>query len=55
MKETDDEEDEDFAALGVKRKAVLGTRSAFSRFAVSIVAVAVMPGRSSRSLLGTLR
>ena len=50
-----DTEDEAFVTLGVKRNAVLGTRSTFSRLAVSIVAVAVIPGRRNISLLGTSR
>lgn len=31
---------------GVKRKAALGTSKAFSRSAVTMLAVAVMPGRN---------
>jgi hypothetical protein len=43
------------ACVGVKRSAVLGTSSTSRRSVAVMVAVAVMPGRSERSLLSTSR
>ena len=41
------------APAGVKRSALLGTSSTPLRSVVAMVAVAVMPGRSDRSVLST--
>ena len=43
------------AVGGTKRSAALGTSSTSSRLAVTMVAVAVMPGRKARSSLSTCR
>ena len=40
---------------GVKRKAALGTSNTLSRLTVTMLAVAVMPGRNARSSLLTCK